>query len=238
VSIRVGHGEFFGILGPNGAGKTTLLEIIEGLREADSGTVQVLGEPGWPRNPKLLNRIGVQLQEVQKGDEGAAVEQQQNTLVLHYSTADPVVAGTVQGTFSAFVDQTNIQVAGVPPTYTLQTQQVEDESLQPIQYIAPGMIGYRIGVGAVFGAALTLITWREKKLLRRLRPAPVSTSSVVGSRVSVSMAAAIGQLILFVGISVLPFLGLKLSGAWYMAIPLVMADGLPGGGHEGRHRAR
>ena len=62
VSISVGHGEFFGILGPNGAGKTTLLEIIEGLREADSGTVQVLGEPAWPRNPKLLNRIGVQLQ--------------------------------------------------------------------------------------------------------------------------------------------------------------------------------
>jgi len=166
------------------------------------------------------------LQEVQKGDAGAAVEQQQNTLLLHYTSADPVVAGTVQGTFSAFVDQTNIQLSGVPPTYTLQTAQVEDESLQPIQYIAPGMIGYGIAVGAVFGAALTLITWREKKLLRRLRLAPVSTASVVGSRVSVSMAVAIGQLILFVGISVLPFLGLKLSGAWYMAIPLVMAGTL------------
>jgi len=62
VSIAVEHGEFFGILGPNGAGKTTLLEIIEGLRQPDSGVVQVLGEPAWPRNPKLLNRIGVQLQ--------------------------------------------------------------------------------------------------------------------------------------------------------------------------------
>jgi len=62
VSLSVGHGEFFGILGPNGAGKTTLLEIIEGLREADSGSVQVLGEPVWPRNPKLLNKFGVQLQ--------------------------------------------------------------------------------------------------------------------------------------------------------------------------------
>ena len=62
VSISVGHGEFFGILGPNGAGKTTLLEIIEGLREPDAGTVTVLGEPVWPRNPKLLHRMGVQLQ--------------------------------------------------------------------------------------------------------------------------------------------------------------------------------
>jgi ABC-2 type transport system ATP-binding protein len=62
VSFDVGEGEFFGILGPNGAGKTTTLEIIEGLREPDSGTVRLLGESPWPRNPRILPRIGVQLQ--------------------------------------------------------------------------------------------------------------------------------------------------------------------------------
>ncbi|NUR71240.1 MAG: ABC transporter ATP-binding protein [Hamadaea sp.] len=62
VSFEVQSGEFFGILGPNGAGKTTTLEMIEGLREPDSGRIAVLGESPWPRNPKLLPRIGVQLQ--------------------------------------------------------------------------------------------------------------------------------------------------------------------------------
>ncbi|HWO61078.1 MAG TPA: ABC transporter ATP-binding protein, partial [Umezawaea sp.] len=62
VSFTVAEGEFFGILGPNGAGKTTTLEIVEGLREPDSGTVTLLGETPWPRNPRLLPRIGVQLQ--------------------------------------------------------------------------------------------------------------------------------------------------------------------------------
>ncbi|QKW37901.1 ABC transporter ATP-binding protein [Actinomadura sp. NAK00032] len=62
VTFGVQEGEFFGILGPNGAGKTTTLEIIEGLREADGGDVSVLGLSPWPRNPKLLPRIGVQLQ--------------------------------------------------------------------------------------------------------------------------------------------------------------------------------
>jgi ABC-2 type transport system ATP-binding protein len=62
VSFEVGRGEFFGILGPNGAGKTTALEMIEGLREPDAGTVRLLGESPWPRNPKLLPRMGVQLQ--------------------------------------------------------------------------------------------------------------------------------------------------------------------------------
>jgi ABC-2 type transport system ATP-binding protein len=62
VSFTVGEGEFFGILGPNGAGKTTTLEIIEGLRKPDEGSVRLFGENPWPRNPKLLPRIGVQLQ--------------------------------------------------------------------------------------------------------------------------------------------------------------------------------
>jgi ABC-2 type transport system ATP-binding protein len=62
VSFDVEQGEFFGIIGPNGAGKTTTLEIIEGLREADSGEVTLLGMAPWPRNPALLPRIGVQLQ--------------------------------------------------------------------------------------------------------------------------------------------------------------------------------
>jgi ABC-2 type transport system ATP-binding protein len=62
VSLAVGEGEFFGILGPNGAGKTTLVEMMEGLRQPDSGTITLLGQPVWPRNTALLGRMGVQLQ--------------------------------------------------------------------------------------------------------------------------------------------------------------------------------
>ena len=166
------------------------------------------------------------LDEVRKGDAGGAIEQQGDTLIVHYSSADQVTAASVQGIFNAFVNQANISASGVPPTYSLQTQQVEDESLKPIQFIAPGMIAYGIAVGAVFGAAMTLITWRQKQLLRRLRLAPVSTATIVTSRVVVSLVVALVQLALFIGISVLPFLGLTLSGAWYMAVPLVIAGTL------------
>lgn len=62
VSLDVRRGEFFGLLGPNGAGKTTLIEIMEGLRQADGGTVTVLGRSPWPRDTALLPRMGVQTQ--------------------------------------------------------------------------------------------------------------------------------------------------------------------------------
>ncbi|MFI9582715.1 ABC transporter ATP-binding protein [Streptomyces sp. NPDC052236] len=62
VSLTVARGEFFGLLGPNGAGKTTLIEIMEGQRQADSGSLSVLGHQPWPRNVALLPKLGVQTQ--------------------------------------------------------------------------------------------------------------------------------------------------------------------------------
>jgi ABC-2 type transport system ATP-binding protein len=62
VDLDIPVGTFYGILGPNGAGKTTLLEMVEGIRKPDEGSAEVLGQPVWPRRPRLLPRIGVQLQ--------------------------------------------------------------------------------------------------------------------------------------------------------------------------------
>lgn len=62
VTFDVKPGEFFGLLGPNGAGKTTTLEMIEGLREPDSGSVRIDGKNPWARDPELQRQIGVQLQ--------------------------------------------------------------------------------------------------------------------------------------------------------------------------------
>ena len=62
VSFAVCAGEVFGILGPNGAGKTTTVEILEGMREPDSGTALVNGidVQKYPREVKKV--IGIQLQ--------------------------------------------------------------------------------------------------------------------------------------------------------------------------------
>jgi len=64
VSFEVGRGEVFGMLGPNGAGKTTTIEILEGLRDPDEGTAEVLGLDVCKHPQSIKQRIGVQLQSV------------------------------------------------------------------------------------------------------------------------------------------------------------------------------
>ena len=62
ISFNVREEEIFGLLGPNGAGKTTTVEILEGLRDADDGTVVVAGVDVRRHPQKVKSLIGVQLQ--------------------------------------------------------------------------------------------------------------------------------------------------------------------------------
>lgn len=63
VSFEVRPGEIFGIIGANGSGKTTTVECLQGLRNRDAGTVQVLGLDPATQRDALRHRIGSQLQE-------------------------------------------------------------------------------------------------------------------------------------------------------------------------------
>ena len=65
LDLTVANGECFGLLGPNGAGKTTTIEICEGLLDADSGDVEVLGLTWQKHERALREQLGIQLQETQ-----------------------------------------------------------------------------------------------------------------------------------------------------------------------------
>jgi len=65
MSFEVRRGEVFGMLGPNGAGKTTTVEILEGMRDADSGSALINGIDVAGNPAKVKSIIGVQLQDAE-----------------------------------------------------------------------------------------------------------------------------------------------------------------------------
>jgi ABC-2 type transport system permease protein len=165
--------------------------------------------------------LAAAVRDVRQGNDDAVVQQRGNALLVRYSIADPVTAGLVNTVFASIVQQANQQAAGRPAAFRLAAGQVEDKSLKPIQYLAPGLLGWAIASGATFGAAITLVGWRENKLLRRLRLAPASAASIIGARIGVSLFIAFVQLAVFLAIASTPYFGLKLTAYWWMAIPIV-----------------
>lgn len=63
LSFSVQSGTVFGLLGANGAGKSTTIECILGTKQADAGTVRLLGQDPKKSRRALFQRIGVQFQE-------------------------------------------------------------------------------------------------------------------------------------------------------------------------------
>ncbi|GAA1917050.1 ABC transporter ATP-binding protein [Streptantibioticus ferralitis] len=60
VNLDLHAGETVALLGPNGAGKSTTLDLLLGLRNADSGTVEVFGTT--PARAIAQGRVGAMLQ--------------------------------------------------------------------------------------------------------------------------------------------------------------------------------
>ncbi len=165
------------------------------------------------------------LAQVRKGDLAGAVTMEGQQVRLYYSRADQVRAGIVTSALAGIVDQANVAASGRPPTLTFAAEQVEDTSLKSIQYVTPGLLAWAVSMGATFGGALTLVQWRKNGLLRRLRMSPVSTTNLVLSRTLVTLVLALLQMAVFLGIGTL-FFGLRLTGWWWSAVPLLFVGSL------------
>ncbi|WP_394616003.1 ABC transporter permease [Lentzea sp. JNUCC 0626] len=203
------------ILRDVGADKTKIAlvgdgPIVSALRE--SGALEL----------ESFNDEAAAVQKVKDGDLPAALIIKGQQLDVRFAQSDQVKSATVVGIVNGFVDKANLAATGQPPTFTFVAEKVEDASLKPIQYLTPGILSWGVAVSAVFGSALTLVSWRRKQVLRRIRLAPVSTTSVLSSRILVSAGVALVQGATFVGIASLPVFGLQLSGQWWLAIPLLL----------------
>ena len=88
LSLSVRSGTVFGLLGANGAGKSTAIECMLGTKEADAGTVRLLGQNPKTHRRALFERIGVQFQEGDYHREIRVSELCEETASLYRDSAD------------------------------------------------------------------------------------------------------------------------------------------------------
>jgi ABC-2 type transport system permease protein len=160
--------------------------------------------------------------QVRDGELPAVVAAEGDNVTLRYAASDQTAAATVRGIVEGVVNDVNLRASGTEPRYRVRAQQVEDSSLKPIQFIVPGMMSWGVALGAVFGSAFTLVSWRKKQVLRRIRSAPVNIFTVLGARLVATLLIGVVQAVVFIGVGTLPVFGLKLAGRWWLAIPLLL----------------
>ena len=134
---------FGGVFNTSGASKADVIQV------GDVALIDELHEQARAQFDEAVEVTGFEdldhaIEQVRAGDVDAAVAQDGDRLVLHFSQADQVTAATAQGIFSAFVSQASLAASQQPPAYTLVPEQVEDDSLEAIQYVTPGLLGWAV----------------------------------------------------------------------------------------------
>ncbi|MER5549004.1 ABC transporter permease [Streptomyces sp. NPDC002589] len=216
----------FGTLFKSTATSHIKVAQVGDVRVLDSLTKDQRGQLSKAATISRVSSESAALEKVRKGDYDALVEQDGGTIVLRYSAADPVKGASARATLNAVLQQANLAATGRPATYTLKAGQVGDESVKPIQYLTPGLMGWAIASSAVFSTSLTLVTLRRKKILQRMRLSPIRAWEVVAARISMTMIMALTQTALFLLVATLPYFGLQLTGDWWLIVPLVMCGTL------------
>jgi len=91
--------------------------------------------------------------------------------------------------------------------------------------LSGGVLNWAVGNAAMFGVAYSIVQWRKDDLLRLVRTTPTPTSSLLSGWYVVTVALAIAQAVLLLGVSLLPAFGLTVSSPSIVLLPLVLMVG-------------
>jgi ABC-2 type transport system permease protein len=173
--------------------------LLESLRAGDLHAVLVLPEG-------MSQRLG--------NGEPAALQ-------AYYDPTSQASSGVGLGFVQSFLSQANLALASAPELLTVEAHSVQAETQNASTFYVPSMLGLAILWLGVFGTAMPLVEMREKKVLRRLAVAPLTTRKMLAAQVAWRVSVGIIQAVLFVLFGVF-VLGLNLSSQFYLFPAIIL----------------
>jgi ABC-2 type transport system permease protein len=165
------------------------------------------------------------VKRVRNGDEPAAAIIRGGRLHLVYAATSQVEAPIVIGVVRGIVDGYNLRAVGGKPAVLLSSARVEADSLDYVDLLVPGLLAMAIAQSAAFGVAFSLVAWRQKGMLRRLRLTPLPLSEFAAGRVIFHLSIALVQAVILLAVGRLAF-GVHLVGNVLALVPLVLLGGI------------
>jgi len=205
-----------------------LFIVVFGLLFGNQGTphydVGVAIEQSGPNAERLAAALGevglfhlhrgdqaTELKKLRKGDRKAvvvlpaALDRSGAAAVAVYTDPGDTASRTViVPVIQQAVDGFDRGLSGSPARIILQTRSTSVENLRYIDYLVPSILAMSLMQLGLY-SAVTLVTQRESKLLRRLGATPLSRHTVVASQVTQRVLISVLQAAMLIGVGRLFF---------------------------------
>jgi ABC-2 type transport system permease protein len=210
-----------------------LFGLIFGAGGASRPTVDVVGS--GPLRVALERSKAIELKSqpdeahalkrVRDGDEPAAVLIHDDQARVAYARTSSVEAPIAIGIVRGVVDDLNLRRAHAEVTVRMRAEPVEAQSLDYVDLLVPGLLAMAIAQSAAFGVAFSLVAWRQKGMLRRLRLTPLPLAEFAAGRVIFHLLISLVQAVILLTVGRVLF-GVHLIGNVLALVPLILVGGV------------
>ncbi|MEE8370168.1 MAG: ABC transporter permease [Dehalococcoidia bacterium] len=164
------------------------------LKDGDYQMVLVL-PPGLGENPQVL-------------------------ATLLYSQSNPQINQLALGTLRRLFDEFNLRAAGVTPAVALVEESISTRDIGYMDFLVPGILGMGMMNYAIIGIATVLVTYKEKRILRRIQATPLPVTTFIIAQVGAFLALSVLQTGVILGAGTL--VGVEPTANFVWAFPLAM----------------
>jgi len=147
----------------------------------------------------------------------------QNTEVkatVFYSEANMVTNQVALSALRRFVDEFNLRAASATPTVTLLEESTSTRDIGYMDFLVPGILGMGVMNYSIIGVATSLVTYHEKRILRRIQVTPLPVAAFVIAQVGAFLVLSVLQTGVILGTGVLA--GADVTGNFVWAFPIAL----------------
>ena len=125
------------------------------------------------------------------------------SLTLVYD--EGLLGGSVVVTIERFLDQINLELAGASARLRLRPEGALSEDLSFIEFLLPGLALWGIMSNSIIGLAASMATYREKKILRRIKASPLKPRTFFAAQVLAYLVMSLIQATVILGLGAIVF---------------------------------
>jgi len=126
-------------------------------------------------------------------------------LGLYYDPSATFTSQAVRSAVANILTEINRRLSGAPILISYSSHSVRSKGLRYIDFLVPGIIALTIMNSALFGLGGTVVNYRERGILRRLKVTPQPLSAFIAAQITNQLLFAILRAALLIVVAMLLF---------------------------------
>ncbi|HEX21541.1 MAG TPA: ABC transporter permease, partial [Actinobacteria bacterium] len=124
---------------------------------------------------------------------------------LYYDPSSTFTSQAVRSAVANILTEINRRLSGAPVLISYTSHSVRSKGLRYIDFLVPGIIALTIMNSALFGLGGTVVSYRERGILRRLKVTPQPLSGFIAAQITNQLLFAILRAALLILVAMLLF---------------------------------